>query len=625
LPEPQAAERSHWQTLLNLLPWLWPANEPGLRLRVVIAVACLIASKAANVLVPLVYARAVDALAPKDGQAALLAIPIALVIGYGLLRVASSLFGELRNAVFAKVQARAARRIALQVFAHLHALSMRYHMDRQTGGLSRVIERGTRGITFVLTFLVFNIIPTIIEIVLGAGILWGLFDASFAAVTLLTIGLYVAFTLMFTNWRLRFRREMNKQDQDANTKAIDSLLNYETVKYFGNETHETRRYDESLTRYEAAYVRSETSLNALNSGQAAIIALGLTGVMLLASRGVVAGHMSVGDFVLVNTYLIQLYMPLNILGFAYREIKQGLTDTEAMFTLLGEKQEVADAPDATPLRPGPGALAFEDVRFAYRPDRQILKGVSFSVPPGRTLAIVGPTGAGKSTISRLLFRFYDTTAGRILIDGQGIEQVTQSSLRAAIGVVPQDTVLFNDTIRYNIAYGRPGASEEEVIQAAKLAQVHDFVTRLPDGYRTMVGERGLKLSGGEKQRVAIARTILKDPRILILDEATSALDTRTEQEIQAALRLVSANRTTLVIAHRLSTVVEADEIIVLQDGSIAERGTHAALIAADGLYAEMWRRQSEAVAMAEAAAAAQIAADLDQPRVGRAAAVAAPG
>ncbi|MFZ4410742.1 MAG: ABCB family ABC transporter ATP-binding protein/permease, partial [Paracraurococcus sp.] len=410
-----------------------------------------------------------------------------------------------------------------------------------------------------------------------------------------------------------------------NTKAIDSLLNYETVKYFGNEAHETRRYDESLTRYEAAYVRSETSLNALNSGQAAIIALGLTGVMLLASRGVVAGHMSVGDFVLVNTYLIQLYMPLNILGFAYREIKQGLTDTEAMFTLLGEKQEVADAPDATPLRPGPGALAFEDVRFAYRPDRQILKGVSFSVPPGRTLAIVGPTGAGKSTISRLLFRFYDTTAGRILIDGQGIEQVTQSSLRAAIGVVPQDTVLFNDTIRYNIAYGRPGASEEEVIQAAKLAQVHDFVTRLPDGYRTMVGERGLKLSGGEKQRVAIARTILKDPRILILDEATSALDTRTEQEIQAALRLVSANRTTLVIAHRLSTVVEADEIIVLQDGSIAERGTHAALIAADGLYAEMWRRQSEAVAMAEAAAAAQIAADLDQPRVGRAAAVAAPG
>ncbi|MFC7472735.1 ABCB family ABC transporter ATP-binding protein/permease [Dankookia sp. GCM10030260] len=625
MPAPQAAERSHWQTLQNLLPWLWPANEPGLRLRVVAAVACLVASKAANVLVPLVYARAVDALAPKSGPAAMLAIPVALVVGYGLLRMASAAFGELRNAVFAKVQARAARRIALSVFAHLHALSMRYHMDRQTGGLSRVIERGTRGITFVLNFLLFNILPTILEIFLVAGILWGMFDFSFAAVTLLTIGLYVAFTLMFTNWRLRFRREMNQTDQDANTKAIDSLLNYETVKYFGNEPHEIRRYDESLTRYERAYVRSETSLNALNSGQAFIIALGLTAVMLLASQGVIAGHMSVGDFVLVNTYLIQLYMPLNILGFAYREIKQGLTDTEAMFTLLGEPQEVADAPDAVPLVAGPGSLTFEDVRFAYRPDRQILKGVSFAVPPGRTLAIVGPTGAGKSTISRLLFRFYDTTGGRILVDGQPIERVTQPSLRAAIGVVPQDTVLFNDTIRYNIAYGRPGATEEEVIQAAKLAQVHDFVMRLPEGYRTMVGERGLKLSGGEKQRVAIARTILKDPRILILDEATSALDTRTEQEIQAALRLVSANRTTLVIAHRLSTVVEADEIIVLQDGSIAERGTHGALIAADGLYAEMWRRQSEAVAMAEAAAAAQAAADLDKPRAGRAAAVAAPG
>uniref|UniRef100_UPI00351CD189 ABCB family ABC transporter ATP-binding protein/permease n=1 Tax=Paracraurococcus lichenis TaxID=3064888 RepID=UPI00351CD189 len=618
-------ERSHWQTLANLLPWLWPAQEPGLRARVAIAVLCLVASKAANVLVPLVYARAVDALAPKHGPAALLAIPVALVIGYGLLRMASSAFGELRNAVFAKVQARAARRIALAVFAHLHALSMRYHMDRQTGGLSRVIERGTRGITFVLNFLLFNIIPTILEIFLVAGILWGMFSLSFAAVTLVTIAVYVAFTLMFTNWRLRFRREMNQTDQEANTKAIDSLLNYETVKYFGNEAHETRRYDESLTRYERAYVRSETTLNMLNSGQAAIIALGLTAVMLLAARGVTAGQMTVGDFVLVNTYLIQLYMPLNILGFAYREIKQGLTDTEAMFHLLAEQQEVADRPGAPELVAGPGELVFEDVRFAYRPDRQILKGVSFRVPPGRTLAIVGPTGAGKSTISRLLFRFYDVTGGRILVDGQPIDGVTQQSLRAAIGVVPQDTVLFNDTIRYNIAYGRPGAAEEEVVRAARLAQVHDFVTRLPEGYRTRVGERGLKLSGGEKQRVAIARTILKDPRILILDEATSALDTRTEQEIQAALRQVSANRTTLVIAHRLSTVVEADEIIVLQEGRIAERGTHASLIAADGLYAEMWRRQSEAVAMAEAAAAAQAAADLDQPRVGRAAEVAIRG
>ena len=556
----------------------------------------------------------------------MLAIPVALVIGYGLLRMARSAFGELRNAVFAKVQARAARRIALSVFAHLHALSMRYHMDRQTGGLSRVIERGTRGITFVLNFLLFNIIPTILEIFLVAGILWGMFDFSFAAVTLLTIGLYVAFTLMFTNWRLRFRREMNQTDQDANTKAIDSLLNYETVKYFGNEPHEIRRYDESLTRY-------ETRLCAV--GDLAERAEQRPGLHHRARpdrgdaaglQGVIAGRMTVGDFVLVNTYLIQLYMPLNILGFAYREIKQG-ADRHGGHVHACWASRRRSPMRRTPCRcvAGPGALAFEDVRFAYRPDRQILKGISFAVPPGRTLAIVGPTGAGKSTISRLLFRFYDTTGGRILVDGQPIERVTQHSLRAAIGVVPQDTVLFNDTIRYNIAYGRPGASEEEVVQAARLAQVHDFVMRLPDGYRTMVGERGLKLSGGEKQRVAIARTILKDPRILILDEATSALDTRTEQEIQAALRLVSANRTTLVIAHRLSTVVEADEIIVLQDGRIAERGTHAALIAADGLYAEMWRRQSEAVAMAEAAAAAQAAADLDQPRAGRAAAVAAPG
>ncbi len=613
---PRPPENNHWQTLVSLAPWLWPKGELELRLRVVAAVLLLVCAKAANVLVPLAYARAVDALTPKGAE--VVAVPIALVVGYGLLRMASATFGELRSAVFAKVQARAARRIAASVFNHLHALSMRYHMDRQTGGLSRVLERGTRGISFVLNFLLFNIIPTIVEIFLVAGILWGMFSFSFAGVTMVTIGGYIAFTLLFTNWRLRFRRTMNEMDQDANTKAIDSLLNYETVKYFGNEAHEARRYDESLTRYERAYVRSETTLNMLNAGQAAIIAVGLTLVMLLAARGVIGHKMTVGDFVLVNTYLIQLYMPLNILGFAYREIKQGLTDTESMFELLDEAQEVADAPDAVPLAAGPGALSFEDVRFGYRPDRVILKGVSFEVPPGKTMAIVGPTGAGKSTISRLLFRFYDVTGGRILVDGQDVRALTQTSLRHAIGVVPQDTVLFNDTIRYNIAYGRPGATEEEVVEAAKLAQVHDFVMRLPDGYRTMVGERGLKLSGGEKQRVAIARTILKNPRILILDEATSALDTRTEQEIQSALRGVSRNRTTLVIAHRLSTVVEADEIIVLQDGQIVERGSHGALIAADGLYAEMWRRQSEAVAAAEAAARAQAAADLDGTRVARA-------
>ncbi len=616
MAKPSQTESNHWQTLTSLAPWLWPKGELELRLRVVLAVVLLVAAKAANVLVPLAYARAVDALTPRGAE--MVAVPVALVVAYGLLRMAASAFGELRSAVFAKVQARAARRISLSVFAHLHALSMRYHMDRQTGGLSRVLERGTRGISFVLNFLLFNIIPTIVEIFLVAGILWGMFDFSFAGVTLVTIGGYVLFTLLFTNWRLRFRREMNNTDQEANTKAIDSLLNYETVKYFGNEAHEVRRYDESLTRYERAYVRSETTLNMLNSGQAAIIAVGLTLVMLLAGQGVTQGHMTVGDFVLVNTYLIQLYMPLNILGFAYREIKQGLTDTEAMFELLQEAQEVADAPDAKPLAAGPGALRFSDVRFGYRPDRVILKGVSFEVPPGKTLAIVGPTGAGKSTISRLLFRFYDTTGGSIAIDGQDIRAVTQPSLRAAIGVVPQDTVLFNDTIRYNIGYGRPGATEDEIVEAAKLAQVHDFVMRLPEGYKTMVGERGLKLSGGEKQRVAIARTILKNPRILILDEATSALDTRTEQEIQSALRGVSRNRTTLVIAHRLSTVVEADEIMVLQDGIIVERGTHGVLIAADGLYAEMWRRQSEAVAAAEAAARAQAAADLDGTRISRA-------
>jgi ATP-binding cassette subfamily B protein len=603
-----------FSALSRIAPHLWPVGEPMLRLRVVAALLLLAAAKAANVLVPIAYARAVDALAPQSGAGAVIAVPIALLVGYGLLRVMSSALGELRNAVFSKVQARAGRRVALDVFRHLHALSMRFHMDRATGGLSRVIERGVRGIATSLNFLLFNIIPTIVEILFVSVILWWMFAASFALTMLGTIIAYVAFTLIFTNWRLRFRRQMNQTDEEANTKAVDSLLNYETVKYFGNEAHESRRYDESMTRYESAYVKSETTLNMLNAGQATIMAVGLTITMLLAGRGIADGSMSIGDLVMVNTYLIQLYQPLNILGFAYREIKQGLTDMEQMFALLDVPAEVRDAPNAAPLALGAGEIRFEDVRFGYRPDREILKGISFTVPPGRMLAIVGPTGAGKSTISRLLFRFYDVTGGRVLVDGQDVRGLTQHSLRAAIGVVPQDTVLFNDTIRYNIAYGRPGASDAEIENAAKLAQVHDFVSRLPDGYATRVGERGLKLSGGEKQRVAIARTILKDPRLLILDEATSALDTRTEQEIQAALRDVARNRTTLVIAHRLSTVVEADEIIVLQEGAIAERGSHGALIAAGGLYADMWRRQSEAMAAAEAAARAQAAADLEMPR-----------
>ena len=611
-------ERSHWDTLKNLAPYLWPVGEPELRARVVISLALLLLAKGANVLVPVFYARAVDALAPTAGPAAIVAVPIAMVVAYGLIRALSSGFAELRDAVFTKVQARATRQIALQVFQHLHALSLRYHLDRQTGGLTRLIERGVRGITFVLDFMLFNIIPTLLEILMVSIILWTMFDISFALVTLGTVGIYIAFTLMFTDWRLQFRRRMNETDQQANTRAIDSLLNFETVKYFGNEKHEARRYDASLSRYEKAWTQSEVSLNGLNGGQQFLIACSLTIIMVMAAYGVVAGRMTVGDFVLVNTYMIQLFIPLNFLGFVYREMKQGLTDMEAMFRLLREEREVADAPGAPDLPPGPGALAFENVRFAYREDRQILKGVSFSVPAGKMLAVVGPTGAGKSTLSRLLFRFYDVTGGRITVDGADITQVTQDSLRQAIGVVPQDTVLFNDTIRYNIGYGRPDATEEEIVEAAKLAQVHDFVLRMPDGYDTMVGERGLKLSGGEKQRVAIARTILKNPRILILDEATSALDTRTEQEIQQALRLVAANRTTLVIAHRLSTVVDADEILVLQEGEVTERGTHTQLIAQAGLYAQLWQRQSEAMEAAEVAARAQEAAGLDRAQSARA-------
>ncbi|MBV8399022.1 MAG: ABC transporter ATP-binding protein/permease, partial [Acetobacteraceae bacterium] len=522
-------QRSSLQTVRSLFPYLWPKDDWGARIRVIIALLFLIGAKVATVYVPIVYGRAVDALAPSGNLAA---IPVALVIGYGLLRVASAGFGELRDAVFAAVQQRTVRKIGLQTFIHLHRLSLRYHLDRQTGGLSRALERGTAGIESVLRLAVFNIIPTILEMLMVTGILWVIFDWRFATVTFTAVATYMGFTLMFTNWRVRFRRLMNETDSEAQTKAVDSLLNYETVKYFGNETHEARRFDDALARYERAAVRSQVTLNMLNLGQAAIIAIGLAAVMLLAAKGVQQHTLTVGKFVLVNTYLMQLYQPLNFLGFVYREIRQGLVDMEQMFRLLHIHQEIADRPGATALASHlsddpAGEVRFQNVRFGYRPDREILKGVSFTIPAGRKLAIVGPTGAGKSTISRLLFRFYDVTEGRILMDGQDIRDVRQDSLRAAIGVVPQDTVLFNDTIRYNIAYGRPGASQEEIERAAGLAQVHEFVMRLPEGYATRVGERGLKLSGGEKQRVAIARTILKDPRILILDEATSALDTRT--------------------------------------------------------------------------------------------------
>ncbi len=598
--------RSGLQTIATLLPYLWPKGDWNSHARVIAATVFLILAKVATVYVPVVYSRAVDALAPK-GAEGMLAVPLTLIVSYGLLRVASSGFAELRDAVFANVQQRTVRRVALRTFEHMHRLSMRFHLDRQTGGLSRAIERGTAGIESVLRLAVFNIIPTLLEVAMVTVILWQLFDWRYAALTLAAVALYITFTLLFTNWRVKFRRRMNESDSDAQSKAVDSLLNYETVKYFGNEAHEAHRFDEALGRYERAAVKSQVTLNMLNLGQASIIAAGLAVVMLMAADGVKSGEFSVGRFVLVNTYLMQLYQPLNFLGFVYREIKQGLVDMEQMFRLLSAHEEIADRAGAVKLASAATAaeraaeVVFEDVQFGYQPDRTILKGVSFRVAPGKSLAIVGPTGAGKSTISRLLFRFYDVTGGRVLVDGHDIRDLKQDSLRAAIGVVPQDTVLFNDTIRYNIAYGRPGATQAEIEHAARLAQVHDFVLRLPAGYDTKVGERGLKLSGGEKQRVAIARTILKDPRILILDEATSALDTGTEQDIQLALRAIAKHRTTLTIAHRLSTVVDADQILVLVDGRVAESGTHGELLARGGVYAGMWALQAEQQEQAAAA------------------------
>jgi ABC-type transport system involved in Fe-S cluster assembly fused permease/ATPase subunit len=580
------------RTLGTLLPYLWPTGQGELKLRVAAALVLLAGAKAANVYVPLLYKKAVDALSPE--ASAVILLPVALILAYGLMRVLSQLFGELRDAVFAKVAQRAIREAGLKTFKHLHALSLRFHMDRKTGGVSRAIERGTRGIDFLLSFMLFNILPTILEVALVCGILWHLYDVWYAVVTFVAVAGYVAWTLTVTEWRMKFRRQMNDSDSEAQTKAIDSLLNFETVKYFGNEAHEAARFDKALARYEMAAVKNNTTLSLLNVGQGAVIAVGLTTVMLMAGKGVVDGRMTMGDFVLVNSYLIQLYLPLNFLGYVYREIKRSLADMEEMFKLLDVPEEVEDKPDAPPIHLAGGAIEFQDVSFSYDPRRPVIRGISFRVPPGKTVAIVGASGAGKSTISRLLFRFYDVTAGRILIDGQDIRDVTQDSLRAAIGIVPQDTVLFNDTVYYNIAYGNPKASPGEIEHAAKLARIHDFVMGLPDGYQSMVGERGLKLSGGEKQRVAIARTILKNPCILMFDEATSSLDSHTEKEIQASLREVSADRTTLVIAHRLSTVVHADEIIVMHEGQIVERGRHSALLARDGRYASLWRRQQEA-------------------------------
>jgi ATP-binding cassette, subfamily B, heavy metal transporter len=585
-----SARRADLTVIRRLLPYLWLKGPAHVRVRVVGAVLLLVAAKVITVYIPIIYKHAVDALSAPAGA---IALPLGLLLAYGGARILAAAFAELREMAFARVAQNAIHVVALETFRHLHRLSLRFHLERQTGGLSRAIERGTNGIDNLLHYLLFQIVPTVFEITLVAVVLWQLYDVRFAAITLGTIVGYVAYTLAVTQWRIKFRRQMVEAEGEANTKAIDSLLNYETVKYFGNEEHEARRFDRALSAYEKAGIKSANSLSLLNAGQGLIIAVGVTLIMILAGLGVVEGRMTLGDFVLVNAYLIQLYMPLNFLGMVYRELRQAMIDMQAMFHLLEVNVEVPDAAGAAPLRAEGGRVEFQDVTFGYDTRRPILKGLSFIVPAGKTVAIVGPSGAGKSTISRLLFRFYDVDEGSVRIDGQDVRDVTQASLRASLGIVPQDTVLFNDTIYYNIAYGRPDAPPSEIEAAAKLARIHDFIMTLPDGYQTRVGERGLKLSGGERQRVAIARTILKRPPILVFDEATSALDTRTEKSIQESLRAISRGVTTLIIAHRLSTVVDADEIVVLESGHVAERGRHAELLARGGIYAAMWARQVE--------------------------------
>jgi ATP-binding cassette subfamily B protein len=579
---PDRAFRGDWHTVRTLLPYLLAYKG-----RVFLALACLVLAKLANVGVPLVLKQIVDRLtAPAE-----LVLPLALLAAYGAMRLSTTVFTELREFLFAKVTQRAVRTIALQVFRHLHALSLRFHLARQTGGLTRDVERGTRGISTLISFALFSILPTLLEIGLVSAILIARYDPWFIGITLGALLLYITCTVTITEWRTGFRRAMNELDSRANSRAMDSLLNYETVKYFNNEEYEALRYDESMRRWESAAVKSHTSLSLLNIVQSAIIAVAVTLIMWRAVLGVVDHTMTIGDLVLVNAFMIQLYIPLNFLGVIYREIKQALADMERMFRLIEVHAEVKDAPGAGPLHVTDGAVRFEHVDFSYESNRQILFDVSFTIPAGRTIAVVGPSGSGKSTLARLLYRFYDVTSGRITVDGQDLRAVRQDSLRAAIGIVPQDTVLFNDSIEYNIAYGRPGATHEEIIAAARLAQIHDFVASLPEGYDTPVGERGLKLSGGEKQRVAIARAILKNPRILIFDEATSALDSKSEKLIQAELAQISADRTTLTIAHRLSTIVDADQILVLERGRIVERGTHAELLVRAGAYARMWALQ----------------------------------